>query len=207
MKNKPTTNYQLLSTNWRQRRPGLTLIELLIAFSIIGLVSILVAAVYFAHSRLFSTQNTSIDVASQNRLALDEMVNQIREGQAVVATCALCPPDSTSDNTVVILQIWPIDSSGEPFEPTGSDYDFIIYKRDASDNTKLVKKIIPGAGSFRQAIEKIIATDISDLTFNYDDDANPSSTSQVMINLTTSANSGGKTITSSQTSKAVLRNK
>ncbi|KKT45960.1 MAG: hypothetical protein UW37_C0036G0005 [Candidatus Gottesmanbacteria bacterium GW2011_GWA2_44_17] len=113
MKNKPTTNYQLLSTNWRQRRPGLTLIELLIAFSIIGLVSILVAAVYFAHSRLFSTQNTSIDVASQNRLALDEMVNQIREGQAVVATCALCPPDSTSDNTVVILQIWPIDSSGE----------------------------------------------------------------------------------------------
>src|SRR3990167_4893772 len=124
---------------------GLSLIELLIAFSIIGLVSILVASVYFAHSRLFSTQNTSIDVASQNRLALDEMTNQIRESQAVVATCTLCPPDSTSD-TVVILQIWPIDSSGELFQPAGSDYDFIIYKKDSSDNT-LVKKIIPGAGS------------------------------------------------------------
>src|SRR3989338_6974207 len=184
---------------------GYTLTELLIGFSIIGLVSILVAAVYFAHSRLFSTQNTSIDVASQNRLALDEMTNQIRESQAVVATCTLCPPDSTSD-TVVILQIWPIDSAGELFQPTGSDYDFIVYKRNISDNT-LVKKIIPGSTSQRRAGEKIIATDVSGLTFNYDDYANPSSTSQVMINLTTSANSGGKTITSNQTSKAVLRNK
>ena len=216
MKTLPTTrfasearraNYQLLTTNWRTRRPGLALVELIAGLGIGGIALVMIAAIYIAHFRLFSNQNTSIEVSSQNKIAIDEITNQIRESQAVVATCALalCPLDSTSD-TVVILQIWPIDSAGELFQPAGSDYDFIIYKRDSSDNT-LVKKIIPGTGSFRQASEKIIATNISNLLFSYDDDANPTSTSQVMVNLTTSANSGGKTITSSQTSKAVLRNK
>src|SRR3989344_2670901 len=134
MKNNKTTNYQLLTTNLKG---GLSLIELLIAFSIIGLVSILVASIYFAHSRLFSTQNTSIDVSSQNRLALDEMTNQIRESQAVVSTCAGCLGDTTSP-TVLVLQIWPIDVNGEPFQPMAGAYDFIVYKRDPSDNTKFI---------------------------------------------------------------------
>jgi|SRR3990167_448278 len=195
-----TVNREPITVN----QNGLALIELLIAFSIIGLVSILIAAVYFAHSRLFSTQNTLVDVSSQNKLALDEMTNQIRESQEVVSTCALCAGDTTS-NSLVVLQIWPIDSSGEPFEPTGSDYDFIVYKRD-TDNTKLIKKIIPGAGSQRKASQKIIATNISDLQFTYDN-PDPTLASEVTINLTTSAISGGKTITSSQTTMAVLRNK
>ena|SRR3990167_2686664 len=201
MKNKLTTNYQLLTTNLKG---GLTLVELLIAFSIIGLVSILVAAVYFAHSRLFSNQNTSIDVASQNRLALDEMTNQIREAQTILQGCPPCQPPETTSTSVLILQIWPIDLNGEPFQPTWPNLgDVIIYKKNSD---KLIKKIIPGAGSSREAGEEIIATGISDLQFTYDN-ADYTLSSEMSISLTTSANSGGKTITSTQTSKAVLRNK
>jgi len=186
---------------------GYTLIELLIAFSIIGLVSILVAAVYFAHSRLFSTQNTSIDVASQNRLALDEMTNQIRESQQVATSC--CSPTETTSDQVLVLGLWPLNVSGEPQDPTNG-FDYIVYKRDPTDNTKLLKKIVPAAGSTRSQVSKIIATSLateaSGLNFTYDN-ANPSLASELTINLTTSANSGGKTITSTQTTKAVLRNK
>ena len=132
------------------------------------------------------------------------MTNQIREAQTILQGCPPCQPPETISTSVLILQIWPIDSTAEPFQPTWPNLgDVIIYKKNSD---KLIKKIIPGAGSFRGASEKIIATDISDLQFSYD---NPDYTlaSEVSITLTTSANSGGKTITSTQTSKAVLRNK
>ena len=59
-------------------RPGFTIVELLTSISIIGLVSLLVASIYFAHFRLFSNQNTAIDVASENKLALDEITKSSR---------------------------------------------------------------------------------------------------------------------------------
>ena len=184
---------------------GLSLIELIIAFSVVGLVSLLVASVYFAHFRLFNNQNTSIEVSSQNRLALDEITNQIRQSESIVNTCTGCSGDTTSP-TVLILRLWPQDSSGEPIDPGSSAYDFIIYKRDPTDNTKFTRKIIADAVSSRTSDNKIIATNTSDLQFSYDN-ADPTLASQVTITIATTANSGGKTITKTQSASAVLRNK
>jgi len=182
---------------------GFTIIELITGLAIIGLVSILVASVYIAHFRLFSNQNTAIDVASQNKLALDEIVNQIRQSQSVVTTCADCAGDTTSA-TVLVLQLWPQDASDEPLD--NGNYDYIVYKRDATDNTKLVRKIVADASSSRTSGTKIIATTISDLQFTYDN-ANPTQAGEVTTSVTTTATSQGKTQTTTQKAKAVLRNK
>ena len=161
------------------------------------------ASVYIAHFRLFSNQNTAIDVASQNKLALDEIVNQIRQSQSVVTTCADCAGDTTSA-TVLVLQLWPQDASDEPLD--NGNYDYIVYKRDATDNTKLVRKIVADASSSRTSGTKIIATTISDLQFTYDN-ANPTQAGEVTTSVTTTATSQGKTQTTTQKAKAVLRNK
>ena len=205
MKNRPTTNYQLLTTNWRKLRLGLTLVELLTGFGVLGLVSIMVATLYFTHVRLFSNQNTSIDVATQNKLALDEIVAQIREGQAVVITCSACAGDTTSA-TILVLQLWPLDAAGDPIQPQGTAYDYIVYKRDAVDSTKLIKKTVADAASSRQSQEKIIARSLADLQFSLDN-ADPSQASEVTVSLTTTANVNGRVHTTSQSIKAVLRNK
>ena len=195
-----TVNRELITRNQK----GFTLIELIVGFSIVGITSVLIASIYIAHSRLFSNQSALIDVASQNRQGLDEMTNQIRESLSIADTCGLCTPDTIS-STILILQLWPIDSSNEPFEPS-PDYDFIIYKRGSTDTSKLIKKIIPGAGSFRTSSERIIATDISDLQFSYDN-PDPTQASEVTASLTTTATSDTKTFTNTQATKAVLRNK
>lgn len=200
--NKLTTNYKLQTTNWRFQRPGLTLVELITGLGIIGFLILIIAAVYVAHAKLFSNQNTSIEVATQNKLGLDEITNQIREGQQIAATC--CSGETTSA-TKLVLQLWPLDASGEPFEPAGSAYDYIVYKRDATDNTKLIKRIVPDVASHRSASQKTIATDISDLQLTYYPDQ--ATATEVTISLTTTATSGSKTFTNTQTSKAVLRNK
>lgn len=182
---------------------GFTLLEILIGFAIFGLISTLVAAVYFAQFRLFTSQNASIEIASQNKLALDEITNQIRESQAVVASC--CGAETTSSNGLVI-RVWPKDANGEPVDPLGAAYDYIIYRRDSTDNTLLIKKIVADPVSSRLSGENIIANSVSNLQFTYDN-ADPTLAGQVTISLTNSQVSGSKTHTITQTASAVLRNK
>jgi len=184
--NHKKPNYPLPTTN-NQLAPGVTLVELIAGLGIIGVIIVMLASLYFAHTRLFSNQNTSIEVASQNRLAVDEITNQIRESEAVVSSCTACSPDSTSQTTL-ILQLWPLDTNGDPTEPTtGSDY--IIYKKGDNDNTKLIKKIVADTSSSRQSSEKIIATNISSLTFTYEPDNNdPPTATAVTVSTIPKAN-------------------
>lgn len=188
-----------------ESKPGFSIIEVVTGFAIIGLVSILVATLYFAHSKIITDQNTGIEIASQNKLALDDMTNQIRESESIVSTCSGCGGDTTSAS-VLVLRLWPIDTSGEPQDPGADSYDYIVFKRDATDNTRLIKKTVPNAASARLSASKVLATQISNLQFNYDD-ADPTQASEVTISVSTTATSYGKTQTIDQSSKAILRNK
>ena len=189
----------------RLDKPGLTLVEILISMGILAVIMSFIAIIYFAHFKLFSNQSTSIDVASQNRLAIEEITNQIRESQSVVTTCSACSGDTTGSQ-ILVLQIWPLTAQGEPFDPGGSNYDYMVYKKDPADNTKLLKKILPGAGSSRTSSSKILVSDISDLQFAYDN-VDVTQAKEVTVTVTTSANSISKPQTYSQSSKATLRNK
>ena len=197
---KKIVNCQLSIVNCQN---GFTLLEILIGFAIFGLISLLVAAIYLAQFRLFSNQNTLVDVASQNKLALDEVTNQIRESQTVVASC--CGAETTSQS-VLVLRLWPQDAGGEPQDPNGVAYDYIIYRQDSPDNTKLIKKIAADPSSSRNSGTNIIANSVSNLQFTYDN-ADPTLASQVTISLTNSQVSGAKTHTITQEASAVLRNK
>lgn len=184
---------------------GFTLPEILVGLAIFGLISTLVAAVYFAQVRLFANQNTSIEIANQARIALDEIVNQARESQTVAASC--CDGDTTSE-TVLVLKIWPINEAGEPYQPSPAAFDYIVYKQDEADITHLVKKIVADPASNRSSAIKTIATKLAPngLGFRYDNQ-DPSGASGITVNITTQGYSGTKTQTITQSAKAVLRNK
>lgn len=187
-------------------KPGLTLLEFLVAFAIFGIISVLVGTVYVTHFRIFSNQNTAIDVSTQNRIALDEVISQVRQSQSVVATCPSCAGDTTSP-TVLVLQLWPINSSGEPLDPgTGTNYDYIVFKQDATDTKKLVKITYPHATSTRTVGTHSVAQNLTNLQFTYDN-ADPTLVTEITIAVTTSATALNKTQTLTETAKAILRNK
>lgn len=187
-------------------RKGFSLTEILIGLAIVAGMGILIAAVYISQYKLFNKQSSLIDVATQNRLALDDMVATIRESQSLIASC--CSPTETTSSQELVLQIWPLNSSGEPQDPN-PDYDYIIYKRDPNDSSKLVKKVVPSAGSTRPSLNKIIAVNIGtnsgDLNFNYG--ANPATAVQIDITLKTSQTVLNQTQSTTHTATAVLRNK
>lgn len=201
MRNKPSTIYHLPSTHLH---PGVSLVELIIGMSIVGFMGVLIAALYFSHFKLFSSQNTRIEVASENKIALEEITNQIRESQGVSASC--CSPTETTDANVLVLQIWPLNASGDPTEPNPSptpQYDYIVYKKVADT---LKKQIVPASGSTRPSSDKIIASKINTLTFTYDN-ADASQAAQVTINLTTQNTVNNVTQSDTKTSTAVIRNR
>ena len=184
---------------------GFALIEFLIVIAIIGSISTLIASIYYAHLRLFGNQNALIDIANQNKVILDEVVGQIRQSQSIVTTCTPCNGDTTSQTTIV-LRLWPQDTNGDPFDPQGTNYDYIVYKRDPTDNTKLIKNTYPAATSSRTSGSRLVATKISSLQFSYDN-SDPTQAQQVTITATTSTVSFNKNLDIERSAKAVLRNK
>ena len=189
-------------------KKGISLPELLISIAVFGAISILFVTIVLTNSRIFSDQRTNIYIASQNRLALDEMVNQVREAQGF-ATCPVPPCTSVenSDLQQLVLSLWPLDPiTGDPYQPGGLPvYDYMVYKWNSSTKelTKYIYTI--GAQSKRVANQDIIAKDVTNFTLSYD--VAPPTASQVTIDLENQTSSLRKTFNFKQTVKAVLRNK
>lgn len=189
---------------------ALSLVELLVGMGIVSFLILIIAGVYIAHFKIFSNQNASIESASQNKIALEEMTNEIRESAGVAASCPNppCTPQQTTSASVLVLRIWPLNAAKEPIDP-GTDptkVDYIIYQRNPSNEWKLQKKVVPHATSSRAAITKDIAANIIGLAFTYDN-ADSSLATQVDITLDTQASNLGKSYTVSQKSTALIRNK
>lgn len=187
------------------RPRGISLVELLMGAGLASFLIIVFISLYLGHFKIFSNQNMSMDVASQIKLGLDEIANEIRESQTVVTTCANCGSDQTSA-TILILRLWPLDTSSEPFEPTTSDYDYIIYKLDPIDNTEFMKRVLPDPTSSRKADNRIIATNIAGLQFTYNN-ADPVQATEVTVSITGTKTAFGRTYTQTHEKQVLLRNK
>ena len=154
-------NLPIKPSNYLRFAPALSLTELLIGMAILAIVGLMVAGVYMSHFRLFSNQSTNIDVASQNRVALDEMANQIREASGVITnytglSVVGCTVNSDPDSVVITL--WPLNATGEPKPPSDTSvvttFDRVVYCVDTSipSNKKLIKTIVLSSdGSSRRA--------------------------------------------------------
>ncbi len=186
-------------------KKALTLIELLIVFAIMSVVTMVLGSVFVSHLKLFNNVKSLIDVSSSNKLVLDELITQIRESVAIVSTCSACGGKTTGADTL-ILQLWPLDTGNNPTEPTTNNFDYVLYYRDSAKTINLIKKIIPDPSSSRTASTKIMASDISSLIFSYDN-LDPTLAYEITATVQNSLSIAGKTQTTSQQVKTVLRNK
>src|SRR3989344_1684129 len=186
-------------------KKGVSIVEILVATSIVSMLFIIIASLYLTHFKVFANQNNTIEVNSQTRLALDDITNWIRQSQYVVSTCGGCSGATTGPN-VLVLALWPLDGSGEPIDPLGTNYDYIVFKRADSDNTKMTRRIVPSALSSRGSETKVISTDISALNFTYNN-PDPALVSQITAQVTATKTQFEKTFTSDDAKTVFLRNK
>lgn len=199
------------NVNNHPTRHGVSLVELLIFIALFGVISIFLAVIVMTNSRLFNDQKTNTYLATQNQLALDEMVNQVREAQDF-ATCPtpICPIQEISNTLQLVLSLWPLDPiTGDPYQPVPASpvYDYMVYKWDSSTKGLTKYTYTIGAPSKRIANQDIIAKDVTNFTLSYNVYPLAPATSQVTIYLENQTSSLRKTFNFNQTAKAILRNK
>src|SRR3990167_11262059 len=111
------TKYLILNT---RLLPGLTLVELVTSAAILGVLSLMIGSVYLAHFRLFSSQSASIDTSAQNKIAIEEISNQIRESVGVDNCPAsghyTCPSGTNNTGAILVIALWKLES-GVPTGP------------------------------------------------------------------------------------------
>ncbi len=186
-------------------KSAFSLVELLVAISLLSIITLIIGYVFISHFKLFNNVKSLVEVSSSNKLVLDELITQIREGEAIVNTCTGCGTYLTGSGTL-ILQLWPLDSNNVPFEPSSNNYDYVIYSQDPSKTTNLLKITVPDTTSNRTASTKIMASDISNLNFTYNN-GNPTLANEVTVSVQNSIQITGRVQTTSQQVKAVLRNR
>src|SRR3989344_5389699 len=193
-------------------RKGITLAELMIGGGIAAILIVILASFYITNFRIFGRQSIGIDLSNQAKIAVDDMTNWTRQSRAV-ARCpnTRCTPPIDPSSIILVLQLWPLDANGVPFDGGVSDsnFDYIIYQQDAQN--KLVRKIVPSANppSTRKAeTNKILATDVLNLSFTWSPNpSDPLTATQVTISLTLQKTYLGKAVTASEEKQALIRNK
>lgn len=190
-------------------KPGFSLLEVLIGLAVSAIILVIVASTHQTFFRFYYNQNSFINAANENRQAFDEITDQIRQSQAIASTCTACGGDTTGP-TILILQLWPLDSNGNSQDPGAANYDYIEYKQNSQQ--QLIRQTFPSVSSSRQPGTRIVSSGIFNLAFsyldNYDNVVSPTSSSQVAASITTSQTTiFGKTLSTTKSVKVGLRNK
>lgn len=190
-----------------QKKFGFSLIELLIGISLLAIVSLVIGNTYVNFLKGSVYQSELTNLASQNKTATEEITFAIRQSRGIV-TSASCQPGIQTNASNIVLELWPLDVSQKPFDPSGTNYDYIVYTLSSNQITKIV---CPSVVSSRTAANHTITTNVSDAnlyTYNLNgSQVAPTSANEVTINLTLQKTVITRSISNAQSRKVSLRNK
>lgn len=118
------------------------MIELLVAMSVLGIISISFYSLLFSATRSASTTKSVAGVSEEARLGFGRMVRDTREGRRITQAEVLSSPTGMSSFTVEI----DFDSSGtiEPYPTVNSQGDFEELEFAFDGNRKVVWLADPG---------------------------------------------------------------
>lgn len=184
----------------KMRHTGYTMIELIMVIGLIGLIGLLATYISFGNFRLFRNQDTEIEISSQNRLVLDEVLNSVREAVSVESSFNDGTTTYTTDNDSIVLKFHSVDLDHNIID---NEYDRIIYWLDNTDTLK--RAISPSVSSSRLASSKPVSVIVDTINFSYDS-ADFNEISYVTVTLTTSKNQLGQTKNITVSGEAQLRN-
>src|SRR3989344_4012331 len=179
---------------------GITLIELLIGLAIFAILILFLANFFVSYYDSFNNLQASNSVSESTGIFINSISNAIRQADSIVSSRVFSGTTYTSNSTTIFLEIPSIDASSNVILGT---YDYMVFYLDSSNIYWLVDS---NASSSRKSGYQLIASNISSLSFTYDD---PIVTSATKVDITITAQKlvKGKTFQSSLTQQVYLRNK
>jgi len=121
LKNKKFfTHYSLLITHYFRRRRGFTLIEILIAVSIVGIVTVTATGLFTYSLRSNQKTRAILEVKQVGDSAISTMANKIRGAQEIISPACVSTPSEE-----IYIDIIDADGNGVTFSLEDLDLDRI----------------------------------------------------------------------------------
>lgn len=188
-------------------KQGFTLLEILVAMSIITVAGLLLIGVVVNTAGIGVQQSSKVSLGVDANDILMKIRENLKEATAIVSAYPEgSSPLYTSSPTQLVLKLSSIDSSGEIISNT---YDYFVYSKDQS---KLLFKTFPDPASSRVAKDQLLTSKLEDIIFEYFNNANPlqlvspNLASKIKVTVVLKQQTGSQKESSVATSEAQLRN-
>ena len=150
----------ILSKKWFSNFRGLTIVELLIAGSLIAAVGAIMVMIFVQNSGVLLKQQAVVTQGLNANDAHAQITEDIRQASAIAASYS----SYTSGANTIVLKLASYNSQGDVINDT---YDHIVITRDATNSAILRQLVLPNALSNRPSENQVLAKDVSNLKFIY----------------------------------------
>ena len=187
------------------RRPGLTLVELLVSIFAMGLIFLIVTNIYIGTGRFTSAEQTQIDVGTSASRTLSTFDRTLREASDVLTSVVYSGTTYTSGDTTLVITT-PSTLSDGTLSLFAADTEVLYLDTSVANNyqIKLITAAL-GTGSTRTTGVTTITDGVQDLFFRYNTD-DITAASQVTATVRFTKTNGGRTYSNISILNATLRN-
>ncbi|WKZ29561.1 MAG: type II secretion system protein [Patescibacteria group bacterium] len=173
------------------RRPGFTLLELIVTMSIAGLMFMIVGGIFLAQGRYLAIEDAINETQYHAFQALDAAGLYTSSAKRVVSSMTINGQPYTTSTSTVILELPSIDSNGTVL---GNTFDYVAIGKDPTDPTKFIYDIDAAVGSVRLNGKFSKASLIDKVIFRYNT-VDPASATAIELYVRTAETIRGRTIT------------
>lgn len=147
----------------KKAQGGFTLVEVLVALFLVGLLLVFFLSLYDWHGKVFKYEQARVLVTQSSRSISQALVSYGSQAYHVAPAVTIAGITYNSGASTVILQIPSIDASGNPLT---AKFDYVVFFQDASSLYLLVE---PDLSSSRSALLKQLSSTLSSINFTYND--------------------------------------
>lgn len=188
-----------------KRRPGLSLVELLVSISVMLLLILIISNVFIGSSRFFTAEQLRIDVGGNASRALTTVDAILRQGKNILSSAVYNTVTYTTGDTVVVLTEPSLLADGTA---SLTQVDTLILYLDTSDPQNGILRLITaavGSDSTRQVGSRDLVQGVEDIYFRYVTDT-PTDSTIVTATITTQTTVNQRPFTTATIFNATLRN-
>lgn len=153
---------------------GLSLVEVLIGITVAAVAGGLIINLLISSNSIFFNQSVKVSQGLSLNQASFEITDLIKSSSGVAAQYPVSgTAQYITDSDTLVIKLPALTASGNVIDST---YDYAVVTVDPQKPKILRMQIFPNASSSRQSVNKVLATSLNNIVFNYLDSGNGSTT-------------------------------
>lgn len=155
----PPTNHE---NKLKMKKPsGLTIIEAVVAMSILAIASIVIVSLYIAQTRLYRSESAVTEIKLQKTIVLKAIKDTGEAAGAVAASYTFGGIARNSSSSTIIFRLFSIAADKSIIS---AKYDYVAFYREGSG---IYAEIAADAASSRKTSKRLLSANAADLIFRY----------------------------------------